>query len=297
MHNTLNPNISGHYDEYRLKNNMMYHKGWTFHNTSGILSLHIKIDNNLIPVIVEERTDVSSHYNNDILKFCGWSVTTPIVSCMLVALIDNNIVDVFKLNHLLNTTLYNFNITNKIPSLVVVDNFYEDPYSVREFALSKEFKYNPNYHKGKRTDETYLFPGMKERFEQLMGRKIKDWTKYGVHGCFQYCIAGDTLVYHQDLQDYAGVLFLTPNAPPESGTKLFRSKATKTMSVTTDEDHDKAFSGGFLDKTQFDEVDTVGNVFNRLVLFNSRMIHAAAEYFGTTKENGRLFQLFFFDLE
>ena len=81
----MNPNISGHYDESKLENNMMYHKGWAFHNTSGILSLHVKIDNNLIPVIIEERTDVSSHYNNDMLKFCGWSVVTPDVDCMLVA--------------------------------------------------------------------------------------------------------------------------------------------------------------------------------------------------------------------
>jgi len=69
------------------------------------------------------------------------------------------------------------------------------------------------------------------------------------------------------------------------------------MSVLDDSDFDKTFKTGFYDKTQFDEVDTVGNVYNRLVLFNARMIHAASEYFGTTKEDGRLFQLFFFDLE
>jgi len=136
---------------------------------------------------------------------------------------------------------------------------------------------------------------MKERFEELIGHKIKEWTKYGVHGCFQYCTAGDQIVYHQDLQEYGGVLFLTPDAPPECGTKLLRSKITKKMCVTK-EDYMQTFQGGFLDKTKFDEVDTVGNVYNRLVLFNSKMIHAASEYFGTTKENGRLFQLFFFDL-
>ena len=56
------------------------------------------------------------------------------------------------------------------------------------------------------------------------------------------------------------------------------------------------FRRGFLDSTEFEMVDTVGNVYNRVVLFDAKMIHSASEYFGTTKENGRLFQLFFFDL-
>ena len=57
------------------------------------------------------------------------------------------------------------------------------------------------------------------------------------------------------------------------------------------------FRNGFLDSTEFDLVDTIGNVYNRLILFDAQIIHAAATYFGTTKENSRLFQLFFFDLE
>jgi hypothetical protein len=34
-----------------------------------------------------------------------------------------------------------------------------------------------------------------------------------------------------------------------------------------------------------------------MVLFDSKMFHAASNYFGKNLENGRLFQLFFFDLE
>jgi hypothetical protein len=59
----------------------------------------------------------------------------------------------------------------------------------------------------------------------------------------------------------------------------------------------KVFNSGYYDSTQFDEVDVVGNVYNRIVLFNAKLIHAAPVYFGTNVENGRLFQLFFFDLE
>jgi hypothetical protein len=37
-------------------------------------------------------------------------------------------------------------------------------------------------------------------------------------------------------------------------------------------------------------------VYNRLVLFDAKNIHAAVNYFGDTKENSRFFHLFFFDI-
>jgi hypothetical protein len=187
----------------------------------------------------------------------------------------------------------NFGITKQIPTLVVVDNFYENPMAIREFALKCEFKPDLRYHKGSRS-EPHRFEGLKERFEGLLGRKITNWEK-GPNGVFQTCVAGDQLVYHDDFQQYAGVLYLTPDAPPQTGTCLYRSKYTKKMKVPKDE-FSQVFKNGFLDSTEFDLVDVVGNVFNRVVLFDSHCIHSAQNYFGTTKENGRLFQLFFFDL-
>jgi len=183
-----------------------------------------------------------------------------------------------------------------VPSFVVADNFYENPDSVRNFALSLDFKAHEQYHKGKRTDTCYRFPGLKERFEQLIGSKITGWDKYGTNGCFQYCIGGEQIVYHHDSQEYAGVLFLTPDAPPQTGTTFYRSKHTKEMKVA-DKDHGTVFQNGFLDPTAFDVVDVVGNVYNRVVLFDAKFIHAASCYFGTELKNGRLFQLFFFDIE
>jgi len=94
MHATLNPSIKGFYDEFKF-GDMNYHKGWCFHDTIGILSLHVKFGNDTIPVVVEERLDVSSFYNEKI-SMCGWSVKTPNVDCILVALIDGNVVEIFK---------------------------------------------------------------------------------------------------------------------------------------------------------------------------------------------------------
>lgn len=186
--------------------------------------------------------------------------------------------------------------TGYIPSFVVVDNFYDDADAVRRFALSLDFAYHPEYHKGKRTNTVHRFDGVKESFESILHCKIKNWTNYGVNGCFQSCIGGDQLVYHQDTQEYAAIIFLTPDAPPQTGTTFYRSKHTKKMK-TSPEEFGLVFNKGFLDPTEFEVVDVVGNVYNRLVLFDAQQIHAASNYFGNTVDNGRLFQIFFFDLE
>jgi hypothetical protein len=182
-------------------------------------------------------------------------------------------------------------INKRIPSVIIVDNFYENPDSVREFAMMQPFEEHPKYHKGKRTNNVFLFDGIKESFESYIGCKIINWNKYGANGCFQYCILGDEIVYHCDRQEYAAIIFLTPDAPPETGTTLFRSK------ITNVHNHDIIFKNGFLDGTKFDEVDKVGNVYNRLFIFHSKIIHAASSYFGDNLQNGRLFQMFFFDIE
>lgn len=314
MHETLHKDIKGYIDYQTVFRDKLFVKGWCFHSTFSVLPLRVIYSNIIKEIEPLERADVAVFYKNDNVKMSGVKFNIPKDSdCQLQMQIDSTWFPVFNIIGSKSTQLktiaeettvassdeysdVDINInTGIVSSFVVCDNFYKNPDSVRKFALSKEFNFHPDYHKGKRTDLCYRFPGLKERFEELLGCKITNWEKYGTNGCFQYCIGGDQLVYHIDQQEYAGVLFLTPDAPPESGTAFYRSKYNKEMKPTTD-NFNKVFKGGFLDSTEFDVVDVVGNVYNRLVLFDSKMIHAATRYFGTNKDNGRLFQLFFFDL-
>jgi hypothetical protein len=130
-----------------------------------------------------------------------------------------------------------------------------------------------------------------------MNKEIVNWSSYGSNGCFQLCMAGEQLVYHYDLQDYAAIIFLTPDAPLESGTSTYRSKATGESRITETTEKDKVFRNGFLDSTQFDLIDRLGNVYNRLIIFDGKLIHSASCYFGNNNENCRLFQMFFFDVK
>ena len=184
---------------------------------------------------------------------------------------------------------------NRKPQMTtwVVDNFYADPIAVRNFALKQEFVEEKDYYKGCRTKHQYFLPGTKEAFEKIMGIQIREWESHGMCGKFQYCTAQDSLVYHHDGQTWAAMIYLTPDAPYDCRTSLFASKNGARKS--SDANIGTAFDGGFYDSTKFDLIDSIGNVFNRLFIFDAQNIHAASKYFGQTLEDSRLFHIFFFD--
>lgn len=189
-----------------------------------------------------------------------------------------------------------FAVNNKTKRRVwVVDDFYQDPYAVREFALQQKFEDQSDWYKGRRTYDRWLMPGVKRAFENVMGHKIKEWESHGMNGKFQYCVPENPLVFHYDSQSWAALIYLTPDAPFSTGTNLYAHRETRIRHIDEDPRADSCFSGGFYDSTKFEMVDTIGNVFNRLVIFDARSFHAAAGYFGKNIYDSRLFQIFFFD--
>ena len=182
---------------------------------------------------------------------------------------------------------------NRTKRLFVVDNFYVDPHTVREIALTMDFQADLRYYKGLRTTHSYRDENMKKAFEEIIGEPIINW-EYPINGCFQITTAEDPQVYHCDQQKWAGMIYLTPGAPYESGTRLHVHKETG-LNHGSQPDIGNAFAGGFFDATKFDLVANASNVFNRLVIMDAKHIHSAGTYFGNSKETGRLVQLFFFD--
>jgi len=255
-----------------------------------------------------QRTDVIEYYPviGDML---GFEISLPFE-------LMNNIVEVKMSNEVdISSTEVSFNQWIVFKSgygqlhkdIIVVDNFYADPDMVRNYAMYS-LQYQPSgYHKGQRSQSKYILEGTKERLEQIMGRKIVNWNHPNyANGVFQFCTADQPIVYHVDSQQYAAMVYLTPNAPVETGTALYKSKVTGLRGFTKEERNEQGyydtFKGlsadmNFYDKTQFEKVDDVGNVYNRLVIFNSSNLHAATGYFGDAIENARFFHLFFFDVE
>tara|TARA_R110002074_G_scaffold356243_1_gene528397 strand:- start:4457 stop:5167 length:711 start_codon:yes stop_codon:yes gene_type:complete len=201
---------------------------------------------------------------------------------------------------------YHSGFANTSKDVIVVDNFYNDPDLVREWAINS-IDFSPSeYHKGQRANERFILDGTKEKLEEIIGKPIFNWNhdRYA-NGIFQFCTADQPIVYHVDNQTYAAMVYLTPDAPPTSGTAFYRSKVTGDY--TFDDDKRKtqayvdAFKGNsnemnFYDGSNFEKIDEVGNVYNRLVLFNAKNIHAATQYFGDAIDNARFFHMFFFDV-
>ena len=184
--------------------------------------------------------------------------------------------------------------TTSNKKLFIVDNFYNNPDQIREFALTQvEYQEDLRFYKGLRSLTHYHPEGIKEVFENIIGERIINFGE-GTNGCFQITRSQDPQVYHYDLQKWAAMIYLSPDAPTESGTRLHRSKLNGVRH-SGDMNAEKAFSGGFYDSTKFEVVDSAGNLYNRLVIMDARCIHSAGPYFGQDKLDGRLTHLFFFD--
>ncbi len=187
-----------------------------------------------------------------------------------------------------------FSVKHPPPAVMVFDDFLGNPHEIRGEALATK-KMRSGRHKGERSVEFPIPPTVASFLEETLR------LRGGVRGysCFQLCLAGDQLVYHSDAQRWAAVIFLTPDAPPETGSSFFASRAlphTRSSAHIVNGAHERLVYGNkLLDRTAWIEVDRVGNVFNRLVIWDARLIHSASEYFGSAADDGRLFMMAFFD--
>jgi hypothetical protein len=183
------------------------------------------------------------------------------------------------------------------PAYVVVDDFLADPDAIRALALRQKFEPDVRYFKGKRSEQQFMHEFDHTVLGKLLHREIVDWPHHGMNGRFQICLPGeDPLVFHADGQTHAATIYLTPNAPPGTGLSLYRSRVTGLRRPSRDQAiNSMMFDGNLLDPTKWEEVDRIGNVYNRLVVWDATLIHAASGYFGNNLSNGRLFWMFFFD--
>jgi hypothetical protein len=190
----------------------------------------------------------------------------------------------------------------RVESLSISD-FYSNVDSVREFALQQEFGVRGNYP-GQRT-----VPFLNDSIKNIIQDAIRPfsgnvtWWGGEYTGAYQYTTAKDRSWIHSDATtDWAGVCYLTPDAPLSAGTGLFRLKENGLRSWrytehTAEENKNALHNKYSQDYTKWEMVDRIGNVYNRLILYRGDLFHVSLDYFGTDKYDGRLFQTFFFNTE
>ena len=186
--------------------------------------------------------------------------------------------------------------------IIVINNFYEDPYAIRDFALSQTFPLLDNFP-GQRTvgvpDD--MSNELKNKFEEILGLEFPDWQPMRKRGqvhntCFQLITEGTQNWVHHDETAWAAVVYLTPEPDPDSGTGFFKHIATgidewSPNDATTEiYDYDEAF-----DHSKWNCTLEIKNQFNRAIIFPGTYYHSSmVSGFGRNYIEGRLIQVFFF---
>ena len=165
--------------------------------------------------------------------------------------------------------------------LLVKDNFFENIEDIRDRALSSTFYGYEDLSfevgwRGYRTKEfDSLGDSLLDHCESMILKEVGEFfdiKNFSITTYFHisYSKTKETLEdfesmkFHSDVTEYAGILYLNPNPVREVGTAIIG-----------------------------DETIHIENVYNRLVCYPGSYIHAPTDLFGDTIENGRMVITFF----
>jgi hypothetical protein len=200
--------------------------------------------------------------------------------------------------------------------LIAVDDFYADPDAVRRRALEMPYSH-PERVVGWRT-RCYQPRGIKERIERKFAVRIPYWDDDldAIEGCngvfFQSYNRGhhaETVGIHYDepLRWVMFLIYMTPGAPFDAGTSLWQHRKTGLAAKpskgdaerlrTTVDDLLAVLERDSRTPRRWIEIDRVGNVFNRAVMFPGGFYHSATRHFGSGFRDGRIYQSFHFPVE
>jgi hypothetical protein len=205
-------------------------------------------------------------------------------------------------------------------ALVVIDDFLEDPYSIRNAGISHLIDFHGDditeneiindgitTHPGFRTQN---FVDIDPDLDEYIGSKVSEiignrvlirpffYLASAIHGCG---------LIHNDAAEIAGVIYLNENPPENSGTVLYEYAADRKYvsdlkvqedvesgyrSAITTQDLDEIKSYNKFKKEcnekYFQPDCVVQNKFNRCIIYGGRRIHGAHNYFGKNIFDSRL---------
>ncbi len=197
----------------------------------------------------------------------------------------------------------------------VMDNFLPNATEVSERAFARTdwelgFPHAPEFWPGRRSHEIMLpdeLTDIEKWVKQQTGAK-RLWQPEAApgaklnHNCAQLVGEQESGPRpHTDsrkLCRYAAVIYLSPNPDPECGTSFYRlrypngtlggNQCTPPHSSLTE-----ALGVKKLPIQAWSEDLQVENVFNRMILYRSDLVHSATSYFGVEHHEKRMTALFF----
>jgi hypothetical protein len=195
--------------------------------------------------------------------------------------------------------------------LLVIDDFYKDPHSIRSQALKMSFTAQARNLPALRSIGTLLSSEVKTLFQSTLGVDlVREAKRIPVNGCFQMMLKAHekTSYVHADRSaQWAALVYLSPVIAPLGGTIFYRHRLTSLTQMPekselnqTAKDFD--LSGDELklllradahNPKKWIETDLVEFRYNRFVLYNSKLFHKNGKTWGSNLENGRLTHCFF----
>ncbi len=195
--------------------------------------------------------------------------------------------------------------------VTIVDNFYENPELVRDFALSQEFYSSDGSYPGLRTD---LISSLNENFFNTFCHKVislfydfgNTKLSWNIETNFQkiskFSKNKDSKLNHGwvhcDNCIFSGVVYLSKNS---SGTNIYYPKNSENFNQPQDQKH-LLFSGNDVDESEYEnaieqnnskfyESIKISGEFNRLVIFEGGIYHRVPSFY--SENDDRLTQVFF----
>jgi hypothetical protein len=207
-------------------------------------------------------------------------------------------------------------MSNKLFPVCVIDDFYTDPYAVREFALSQKFYPNTDGRwpgaRSKPIDklDDSLYHHFCHKILSIF-YDMNDISAYNIESSFQKIkpLHSDKFdkinrgFIHQDSTFFGGVVYLDVDNEERTGTSIYTTKSKwwypsklhnytdnlKVKSYTGDKLTDRDISDWDKSRDSYFESIKVENVFNRCLLFDGNN-HHGVPFFGYSE---RLTQVFF----
>jgi hypothetical protein len=183
--------------------------------------------------------------------------------------------------------------------LRVIDDFLDDPDSLRAWALTQEYEMPEQFYGMRsRSKGTYDTAGYRQRFEKALGGTTSNFIPVS-GGAVWLSLADDQDrlpgVHADDIDPaaYGALLYLTPGGPADCGTSFWRNRMTGLERVT-DLDEWNRNGGGPLDLTSFEEVERVEYLYNRVVVYPLNRLHSATRHFGVGIGDGRMHTMFWY---
>lgn len=197
--------------------------------------------------------------------------------------------------------------------VTILDNFLDGPDKIRAWALQQEYLPSEDGRwPGLRSkpihelDTPFFHLVCRKFFSQFYDVQNMEEISWETKMFFQMVPKGyDSGWIHSDELDsqITGIVYLSPNANLNGGTSIYRNKSNlvQPIHVNTDIKKDSYLNKMSIQEakknkqdhnSQFEETIRISNVYNRLIGFDSHLIHAAQDFFGEGDES-RLTLIFF----